>query len=97
MPRRRQDGLWPLRAVVWADEPLPSACIGGQRESSLLVQYSGERDNNFPGHVGKMRAQQWSQFFAERKHFSKSIWAKQSLFFPEKDLPCDPLLCTARL
>lgn len=65
MMMRRQVGLWPLRGVVWADKPLPCACIRGHRESSLLAQCPQKRDDNIPEHVGEVQAQEWSQFFVE--------------------------------
>lgn len=96
MPRR-QVGPWPLRAAEWADKPLACACIGGQRESTLLARCPGKRDNNMPEHADKMQAQKRRQFLCGRKHLWRNVWANQSLFFPEKDLHCDSLLCKERL
>lgn len=93
MLRRRQAGPRPLCAVVCTDNPLPCACIGGQGEANLLVWCPGKRDNNVPEHVGKMRAQKWSQFFAEENSSEKVSAQISPCSSLRKDLHCDSLLC----
>ena len=83
MLRRRQVALWPLCALVCTDNPLPCACIGGQRESNLLARCPGKRDNNIPEHVGKIRAQKWGQFFAE-ENISEKVSRQNSPCFSLK-------------